>query len=112
MEDEFNFKHFSSFKVDGKNKDINELGDFLKENDKKGITVTKKLNIGDKVKLKGRDYVVIVQNIDYEMPGLGRVDYAGIREGEEKENLKCIFNQSEIEEVVFEKENNLEGEER
>ncbi len=112
MEDEFNFNHFSSFTVDGKRKNISELKDFLVEENNSGITVTTKLKIGDKVKLKGRNYIVIVQYIDYEMPGIGKVDYAGIKENEKNENLKCIFNQNEIEEVIFSKENDSKGEER
>lgn len=112
MEDKFNFNHFSSFTVDGKKKDISELGNFLNEMNNKGITVERKLNVGDRVKLKGRNYVVIVKYINYEMPGIGMVDYAGTREDGKEGNLMCIFNQSEIENVIFSKEKDLEGEER
>lgn len=112
MENKFNFNHFSSFTVDGKKKDISELNDFLKEIDNNEKTVKRKLNIGDKVRIKGRNYVVIVQYIDFEMPGIGMVDYAGIREDGKEENLLCIFNQSEIESVISSCEKDLDEEER
>ena len=109
--EEFNFNHFSSFTVNGKKKDISELNDYLIDQNINGIVIQKKLNVGDKVKLKGRDYVVVVKYINYEMPGIGVVDYAGIREDGNNENLLSVFNQSEIENVIFDKKNELnEGE--
>lgn len=112
MEDKFNFNHFSSFTVDSKTRDISQLGNFLNELNNNEKTVERKLNIGDRVRLKGRNYVVVVEYINYEMPGIGRVDYAGTREDGKEENLLCIFNQSEIERVIFSNENDLEGKER
>lgn len=112
MEDKFNFNSFSSFIVDGKKRDISELRDYLIDDDKNGKIVEQQLGIGDKVKLKGRDYTVIIKYINYNMPGIGVVDYAGIRDDGKGENLLSIFNQSEIEKIIAKNENEINKEER
>ena len=100
MEDKFDLNYFSSFTVDGKKRNMEELEGYLNELNQKGITVKTRLNIGDIVKLKGRKYEVVVEYIDYEMKGIGKVDYAGRRSDGKEQNLLCIFNQNEIYLVV------------
>lgn len=100
MQDGFNFNHFSSFTVDKKKRKITELESYLNKSDENERTIKTKLNIGDIVKLKGRKYEVVVEYIDYEMKGIGKVDYAGRRSDGKEQNLLCIFNQNEIDLVV------------
>ena len=83
MQDIFNLNHFSSFTVNGKKRNIEELEGHLNELVQKGITVKTRLNIGDIVKLKGREYTVVIEYVDYEMEGIGKVDYASL---EKKKN--------------------------
>lgn len=94
--EKFDFSNFSSFVEDGKNQNISKLEDYMKKVDKKGITYGAKLKIGDKVKLKGLDDIVIVKFINYNIPDIGMVDYAGEKPGGEKGCL-CLFNQKDIE---------------
>lgn len=108
MED-FKFSEFSSFSDNGKVEDINKLEEHLTKMDKAGISYKQKLKIGDRVKLKGLDYIVIVQHVDYEIPEIGVVDYAGKKIGEEE--YLCLFNQKDIESVL-DGEKDLEEEER
>lgn len=99
MEENFNFSHFNTFEKDGKIEKIDKLGEYLKKEDIDNITYKKRLNIGDEVKIKGVDYTVVVEFINYEIPGLGMVDYAGKRK-DKKDELLCLFNQKDIEQVI------------
>ena len=110
MQDIFNLNHFSSFTVNGKKRNIEELEGHLNELVQKGITVKTRLNIGDIVKLKGREYTVVIEYVDYEMEGIGKVDYAGKRTDGKEANLLCVFNQNEIDSIV--KISNKKEEER
>lgn len=113
MKEKFNFENFSSFTVNGKTRKIDDLKNHLTESYKNRITVNTKLNIGDVVKLKDRPYEVIVENVDYEIDGIGKVDYLGRKTNQEDNKILCFFYQYEIEEII--KRNNKErneGEER
>lgn len=100
MLEDFRFSDFSTFKKDGKKEKIDKLEEYLKRTNKENITYEGKLNIGDEVKLKGVNYTVIVEYVDYEIPGVGRVDYAGKRK-DKQEELLCLFNQKDIEKVII-----------
>lgn len=100
MQEKFGFDHFYSFKApDGKTRNIDDLEEYLRNQSKK-IKVKRKLKKGDVVKLYGRNYYVVVEYIDYEMNGIGKVDYAGRRIDGKEENMLSIFNQSEIEKII------------
>lgn len=108
MFENFDFDHFSSFTVDGKERPIGELKKYIEET-KKNIIITEKLNIGDRVKLKGRDFIVVINNTDCEVEGIGKVDYTGKREGQ-LDNRLYFFNQNQITEIISKKneKNNME----
>lgn len=95
----FNFSNFSTFVENGKVRKIGELEEYLKKVEKENITYKEKLEIGQEVKLKGIDYTVIVKYIDYQIPDLGKVDYAGPRSDGADERLR-LFNQKDIEKVI------------
>lgn len=103
----FDFSHFSTFKKDGKPEKMEGFEAHMKKIDKENITYTPKLNLGDEVKLKGIDYTVIVKYIDYQVSGLGKVDYAGTRTDKADELLR-LFNQKDILEVVLKNKNDNE----
>lgn len=99
LEEDFKFSDFSSFEKDGKKENIDKLEAYLKDVEKTGITFKDGISVGDEVKLKGVDYTVIVEYIDYEIPGFGTVDYAGKRT-DKKDELLCLFNQKDVENVI------------
>ena len=105
--DRFGSFPFSSFHVDGKTYDISEYENYLKERDK-NPKIKEKLNVGDKVRLQGRDYTVVIKYVDYVCKGIGKVDYAGKREDGKDPTLLSVFNQCDIE-AVIEKRNNFNG---
>ena len=97
--DRFGSNPFSSFHVDGKTYDISEYENYLKEK-QKNPKIKEKLNVGDKVKLQGRDYTVVIKYVDYVCEGVGKVDYAGKSENEKNSAYLSLFNQYEIESVI------------
>lgn len=101
--EKFDFSQFSTFEENGKTRNINELEDYLKEKNK-DISVKETLKIGDEVKLKGVEYTVIVTHINFEIPGNGRVDYAGKRQDEQDDGLLRLFNQKDIESKIVKRE--------
>ncbi len=66
----------------------------------KNPKIKEKLNVGDKVKLQGRDYTVVIKYVDYVCEGVGKVDYAGKSENEKNSAYLSLFNQYEIESVI------------
>ena len=60
------------------------------------LFVAEKLDVGDIVKLRNFDDKIEVTNVDYEIPNVGIVDYAGKNLDHESNNL-IIFNQKDIE---------------
>lgn len=63
------------------------------------------LNIGDIVTLKGTDYNVIIKQVNFNVPGLGQVDYAGTKVSEKESEDLVLFNLKDIESKVI---NNFE----
>lgn len=104
VDEEFKFSQFSSFKSNGETRQIKDLDEHMKKADKENITYKKRLKVGDKVKLKGLDYTVVIQYVEYEIPGLGKIDYAGKRTDDMESERLCIFNQKDIDHKVEEKE--------
>lgn len=110
MQGKFGFGSFSSFTgADGKKRKIDELPEYLEDRRKNGITVKTKLNVGDIVKVKGLPDYIIVKYVDYEIKGVGIVDYAGLKVGSEDTKRLSIFYQYEIEKII--KKNNKEEKE-
>lgn len=74
------------------------LDDYFKQLEQDAI-YTEKLSEGDLVKIKGSDDLISVKYVNYEVPNVGVVDYAGVRIDEEGDWL-VLFNQKDIEEAV------------
>ncbi len=96
----FSFSQFSSVTVNGKKKSAEEYEKYLKEKEKQGITVKEKLSVGDKVKIKKLDSMMLVKYVDYEIQGIGKVDYAGEKLGKDEKGRLYFFNQKDIEKIV------------
>lgn len=96
---DFDFSHFTSFTVDGVERKIEELEDYLNQKaNEKGI-ITEKLKVGDQVKIRGRDFVIVINNTDCEVPGIGKVDYTG-KEKVQFDDRLYFFMQNQITEIV------------
>lgn len=65
----------------------------------KNSSFEEKLEVGDIVKLKGDDSSYEVMYIDYEIPGIGIVDYAAKNISRDEADL-TLFNQKDILEKV------------
>ena len=65
----------------------------------KNLSFKEKLEVGDIVKLKGEDSSNEVIYIDYEIPGIGIVDYAAKNISRDENDL-TLFNQKDILEKV------------
>lgn len=63
---------------------------------KNTITFEEKLIEGDIVKLKDTDCTIIVKYINYEIPNIGIIEYAGTKV-EIPSNRLVLFNQKDIE---------------
>ena len=111
VNEEFNFSQFSSFKSSEKTRKIEELHEHMKKVDKENITCKDRLKVGEKIKLKGVDYIVVILYTEYEIPGIGKVDYAGKRVDDPKSERLYIFNQKDID-YKIEEERAKEEEER
>ena len=68
--------------------------EYFKEREIKDITFHEKLEVGDTVKLKLEPKLVTVKYVDYEIPNLGKVDYAGVKEDDT--SYLVLFNQKDI----------------
>ena len=68
--------------------------EYFKEREIKDITFHEKLEVGDTVKLKLEPKLVTVKYVDFEIPNLGKVDYAGVKEDDT--SYLVLFNQKDI----------------
>lgn len=108
MEEEFSFRDYSTFERNGKTRPISEYKESLKEE----ITINKKLKVGDRVKLKVRNYEVVVTHVDYYMQGVGVIAYIGERTDEEHKGELAAFEQYDIEEIISSKKTDKEPEKK
>lgn len=85
-----------------------KFGNILEENDiiKNQITISQKLNVGDIVKLKDSDYSIEIEYVDYEIPNIGIIDYAGSKIEIPSSRL-VLFNQKDIEYKIDTKKNHV-----
>lgn len=60
------------------------------------ITYPEKLQPGDIVKLKNSDYTILIKYVDYQIPNIGVIDYAGSKIEIPSSRL-VLFNQKDIE---------------
>ena len=93
---ELNFNELNFFNNEGN--PIQNPNEYFKEMQKKNITADEKLSEGDFVKLKGVNYLVHIKYINYKIPGVGMVDYVGIKVNSD-DNSFVLFNQKDIEKV-------------
>ncbi len=104
MDNNFGFDHFSSFiGSDNKRRKIEDLKNYLEEIKVKNITVVDEIDIGDIVKLKNRDYNVVVKFKDYISKSGIKSDFAGKKTNSEDQEYLVIFDRYEIEKIIQKK---------
>ena len=84
---DLNFNDSNGKKVEKNLEYINSLQD--------NITFSEKLSVGDVVKLKGENVDVSVLYVDYVIPNVGVIDYAGKELNQTSDEL-ILFNQKDI----------------
>lgn len=77
-----------------------------KDNISNKTTFTEKLKVGDIVKLKDVNYTVEVKFIDYDIPNVGVMNYAGSKIEIPSSRL-VLFNQEDIEYKIENKQNHV-----
>lgn len=93
---ETNFSEMNFIDENNQKIDINEVlnrQDGFKES----------ISVGDLVRLKTVDYVVEIKFVNFNVPNLGIVDFAGSRIDEKSDDL-VLFNRKDIECLVNEKD--------
>ena len=104
MDNNFGFDHFSSFiGSDNKRRKIEDLKNYLEEIKVKNITVVDEIDIGDIVKLKNRDYNVVVRFKDYISSNGIKTDFAGEKTNGEDQGYLVLFDRYEIERIIQKK---------
>lgn len=66
------------------------------------------LNVGDIVKIKNAEYLVKIKYLNFNVPNIGVVDYAGKKLNDESDNL-VLFNKKDIEKKLSNEELNQHG---
>lgn len=101
--DNLNFKDLNFMAPNGK---IVEDNSTYMEVIQNNTDIEDKLEIGDIIKLKGVDNEIEVLYIDYNIPNIGIVDYAG-KYVDDDSNELVLFNQKDIALLVGKKKNNV-----